>query len=201
MIDQALTVVRDALRQFIRLKLQVEMIEEKVVLTSLIDQAGQSTMPNNGLGLALYRIVEDRVSESEYRSTLTDSEFEQIRPPVIISLEFLVAANFTDYSESLKYISTALAFFQSQNYFDQTSNPDMPADMAPFSVSLYTQNVSEHNHTWSLFGGRYMPSVMYRLRSIDIQEQQIQRIDTPVENIDLELSVGEPAMSERVNGD
>lgn len=201
MISQALTVVRDALRQFIRLKLQVEMIEEKVVLTSIIDQAGQSTMPNNALGLALYRIVEDRVSETEHRPTLAASEFEQIRPPVIVSLEFVIAANFTDYSESLKYISAALAFFQSQNYFDQTSNPDMPADMTPFSVSLYTQNVSEHNHTWSLFGGRYMPSVMYRLRSIDIQEQQIQRIDTPVENIDINLIAGESAAGESVNGD
>jgi len=187
MISQALTIIRNALRQFIRLKLQLEQIEEKVVLTSMVDQSGESTIPNNALGLALYRIVEDRVSETEHRPTLGASEFEQLRPPVILSLEFVIAANFNDYSESLKYISAVIAFFQSQNYFDQSSNPLMSADMTPFSVSLYTQSVSEHNHTWGLFGGRYMPSVMYRLRSIDIQEQQIGRIDTLVENIDINL--------------
>ncbi|MEY8199860.1 MAG: DUF4255 domain-containing protein [Colwellia sp.] len=192
MIDQALIVIRDALRQFIRLKLQVEQIEEKVVLTSMIDQSGQPTLANNALGLALYRIVEDRESESEYRPTLSASEFEQRRPPVIISLEFVIAANFNDYSESLKYISAAIAFFQSQNYFDQRSNPQMAADMRPFSVALYTQSVSDHNHAWGLFGGRYMPSVMYHLRSIDIQEQQIGGIDTLVENIELQWLVGNP---------
>ncbi|OZG73981.1 hypothetical protein BTA51_09380 [Hahella sp. CCB-MM4] len=185
MIDQAMLLVRNTLRQFIRLKLQIDQIEEKVVLTSVIDQNGQSTIPLNSLGITLYRIVEDRVVETEYQPSIAQSEYEKILPPVILSLEIVIAANFNDYTESLKYISAAMACFQSKNYFDHSNCPEMNKDMNPFGITLFTQNVSEHNHTWSLFGGRYMPSVMYRLRSIEIQEQMIEHIDSVVESIDI----------------
>lgn len=187
MIDQAMIIVREGLRQFLRLKLNLDQVTEKVVLTSIINQQGEVTIPNNALGITLYRVVEDRVSETEYRTSFLDSSLSNKHPPVILSLEFIIAANFTEYTEGLKYLSAAIAFFQSQNYFDQTSNPLMPAEMAPFSVALLTQDTSEHNHTWSLFGSRYMPSVIYRLRSVPIQENSITSIDGIVEQVDIQV--------------
>ncbi|CAG9295006.1 DUF4255 domain-containing protein [Celerinatantimonas diazotrophica] len=187
MIDQAMIIVREGLRQFLRLKLNLDQVTEKVVLTSIINQQGEMTIPNNALGITLYRVVEDRVSETEYRTSFQDSSSSNKRPPVILSLEFIITANFTEYTEGLKYLSAAIAFFQSQNYFDQTSNPLMPKEMAPFSVALLTQDTSEHNHTWSLFGSRYMPSVIYRLRSVPIQEDSITSIDDIVEQVDIQV--------------
>lgn len=187
MIDLALTALRDALRGFIQRKLQVVHVEEKVVLTSIVDQDGQSTIPNNSLGIALYRIAEDRITEREHQSSVIAHHYEKLRAPVIVDLEIMIAANFKDYSESLKFISATIAFFQTQNLFDHQSNPDLPESMTPFSVTMFTPDISNHNHTWSLFGGRYMPSAMYRLHYLVIQENQVTGTESPVEAIDLQL--------------
>lgn len=183
MIDEALKIIKSQLQQFMRLKMQIENVEEKVVLTSIVDQRGQSTIPIDSVGITLYRIEEDQVSEAEQYSP--DHQTIRTRPPVKLNLYILFAANFKDYSESLKYIRAVLTFFQTKSYFDTTNTPDMPLGMEPMSLVLHTQSVDQHNHIWGLFGGHYMPSVIYRLRSIYIQEDQVIDVDALVEEMDI----------------
>lgn len=184
MIDKALNIIKSQLQQFIRLKMQIDHVEEKVVLTSIVDQQGQSTIPIDSVGITLYRIEEDQVSETEQYSQDPDRPI-RTRPAVKLNLYILFSANFKDYSESLKYIRAVLTFFQTKSYFDTTNTPDMPLDMEPMSLVLHTQSEDQHNHTWGLFGGRYMPSVIYRLRSIYIQENQVIDVDALVEEMDI----------------
>lgn len=186
MIDEALKIIKSQLQQFMRLKMQIDNVEEKVVLTSIVDQQGQSTIPIDSVGITLYRIEEDQVSEAEQYSPDPDhNRTVRTRPAVKLNLYILFAANFKDYSESLKYIRAVLTFFQTKSYFDTTNTPDMPLGMEPMSLVLHTQSVDQHNHTWGLFGGHYIPSVIYRLRSIYIQEDQVIDVDALVEEMDI----------------
>lgn len=175
MINTVLRVIKEELQQFINLKLHAAQTSEKVVLTSIVDQQGESTIPIDSVGISLYRIVEDRISETEAqnRASYSLGKAVETMPPVRLNLEVLFAANFKNYEESLKHISCVVAFFQSRNYFDAASTPTLPQDMSPVSMTLITQSVDQHNHTWSIYGGRYMPSVIYNLRAVYIQEEAI----------------------------
>jgi len=40
-------------------------------------------------------------------------------------------------------------------------------------VDLYTLNFEQVNHLWSTLGGKYLPSVMYKMRQITIDEEYV----------------------------
>ena len=175
MIHTVLKVIKEELQQFINLKLRAAQASNKVVLTSIVNQQGESTIPIDSLGVSLYRIIEDRISETEAQHWMPydHDQVANTKPPVKLNLEVLFAANFKNYEESLKHISAVVAFFQGKNYFDAANTPTLPTNLSPVSMTLITQTIDQHNHTWSIFGGRYMPSVIYQLRAIYIQEAMI----------------------------
>lgn len=187
MIDKALKIIKNEVQQFIRLKMKTDSIEEKVVLTSIIDQHGKSTLPKDTVGICLYRIEEDRISETT-QPLGRQGKVSHTGPSVKLNLYILFAANFQDYSESLKYISAVIAFFQTKSYFDSSNTPEMVPEMAPLILNLDTQTVDQHNHTWSIFGGNYIPSVIYQLRAILFQEEHIYETKLPTEGVDRDLN-------------
>ncbi|HXS15683.1 MAG TPA: Pvc16 family protein, partial [Polyangiaceae bacterium] len=46
-------------------------------------------------------------------------------------------------------------------------------DIKELSVELYTMNFEQVNHLWSTLGGKYMPSVLYKVRNLSISEHLI----------------------------
>jgi hypothetical protein len=96
--------------------------------------------------------------------------------PMFLNLYVMVAANFKgdNYPEALKFISLAITFFQQQTIFDRRNTPDL--DRGIEKLILDIQNLTRHemSNVWGLLGGRYMPSVLYRVRMVTIAADDIQ---------------------------
>ncbi|WP_093144774.1 DUF4255 domain-containing protein [Ulvibacter litoralis] len=114
--------------------------------------------------------------------------------PVNLNLYVLFAANRTMYEKSLISISNIIAFFQSKKVFTQTNTPFSSGNSAfddlkefKFVVDLYTPTFEQLNYIWGTLGGKSVPSVLYKVSILHIENDIIQDIGTPISQVQATL--------------
>jgi hypothetical protein len=97
------------------------------------------------------------------------------QPEIYLNIYVLFGANKNNYSIALQRISQVMSFFQRQCVFTPV---DLPV-LATFNLSklifdLYSMGFEELNQLWSVMGGKYIPSVIYKMRLAVIQNAEEQ---------------------------
>lgn len=164
MIDQALQLVRDRLNDHLRTRFAVP--EDLVSLSALTDVEGkQAQAARNRLALFLTNIARDAVPRSRRGSGAGQVTQAQ---PLHMDVYFMVASGHDAdlYGEGLKLVSAALMFFQAQPVFTPQNTPDMPQGLSQLTIEVSNLKVDEIAQVWSNLGGRYVPSVMFKMRSV-----------------------------------
>ncbi len=172
MIDIALDVLKTSIRDYlIRLPHLNITSEEPIVLDHFVEHDGTITIPTNALGLSLVNVEEERVVKSQKAFVkTTEGRVSHVQPEIKLNLYIVIAANFATYKTGLEFLSAAIRFFQSKNVFTPENTPDLDPSIKKLIVELYTLNFEQQNHLWGSLGAKYMPSVMYRVRLLTIQE-------------------------------
>lgn len=177
MIDMALTVVCDRLNAHLAALYGVS--EELVVLAPLSDAEGRPSMEaRNKLAMFLTNIAEDavpRATSPAMRGALGEAR------PVHLDIYFMLASGHDPeiYGEGLKLISSALMFFQSHPVFTPARVPEMPKGLEKLTVEISNLRVEEVGQLWGNLGGRYVPSVMFKMRSVMIDAGLVTQV-TPL---------------------
>jgi len=128
--------------------------------------------------ISLINIEEDKVSKVRENFTKSPSGIVYKNPPVLVNLYVLFAANYTgDYPQSLKNIDKVMQFFQSQSYFTPITHPGLDPRILQLNADLFTLNFEQINHIWSTLGGKYLPSVMYKVRQLTIEDENAVETD------------------------
>lgn len=171
--------------------------DKLVVVTSIVSN-GDLAIPGKTIGLTLMNIEEDRVAKDQ-RVTVKNAlgEIESRNPDIYLNLFILISANFDaadtedpteDYLEGLKQLSQIITFFQGKNVFTQANSPLLAlidSSIERLSVELFSFNFEQMNHFWSIVGHSYLPSVLYKIRMITIQENVQLVPDGIVTNVEL----------------
>ena len=76
----------------------------------------------------------------------------------------------TNYADSISKIQKIIGFFQRNSVFEQANFPDLPAEIEKLTFELINLNLEQLHHLWSMLGGRYIPSVAYKMRMVVIDE-------------------------------
>lgn len=175
MINAAISHLALQLNQ--HLKNNFQLIEDVVVVSNLVELDG-SVAPgaNNKLVLTLVNIEKDTLPHRPGASTRSrDERLLQTSAPLFVNIYMMLSANFGagNYAEALKYISHAIAFFQQRPAFDQVSSPGLDARIERLVLDIENLPIAELNNTWSLLGGRYLPSMLYKVRMIAIDARAV----------------------------
>ncbi len=116
-------------------------------------------------------------------------------PKVNVNLYIIFSANNNRYTEALKSISKVIEFFQGKNVFTQSnSNFDRDdADMQEignfkFITELYTPSFEQLNYIWGILGGKQYPSVVYKLRLLEIERDVLQAQGSVITQIDTTIN-------------
>jgi Pvc16 N-terminal domain len=124
--------------------------------------------------LTLVNIEEEKTMRNLPKSVPSGTGYNYQNPPVILNLYVLFSANYhsnaNSYGKCLVYISDVIAFFQSKKVFTTTNTPalaDKSIDRLIFD--LYTLSFEQMNHLWAVLGGKYMPSVLFKVRLLEVQ--------------------------------
>ncbi|MEM7296088.1 MAG: DUF4255 domain-containing protein [Pseudomonadota bacterium] len=175
MIDQALNLVRDKLDSNLRARFGVS--DKLVALTPLVDEAGKpAAEARDRLTLFVINIAQDGIPRARPRG---GSRQVTQHDPVHLDIYVMLAAGHDAdlYSEALKLISAGMLFFQSHPIFTPQNTPDMPPGLNHLSLEISNMKSEELGQIWGNLGGRYVPSVLYKMRSVVLDANTVQRVE------------------------
>ena len=167
---------------------------EPVVIGALFNEKGEPLIGAGNVGLMIANIEEERIFKAQLqKQKRTDSDIEVANPEIKLNLYILIAANpgasAISYDTALKRLSSVITYFQSTSYFDKTDFPDLDP-IEYLIVELYSLSFEQQNQLWASFGGKYMPSVVYKVRLVVIdkgflgaKEKAILEIDSNLHRI------------------
>jgi hypothetical protein len=86
-------------------------------------------------------------------------------PPLLLNVFVLIGANKRQYDVGLQRVSQVLSFFQANPIFTEAEIPGLPAmGLEKIIFDLHSTSIEELNQLWSIMGGKYIPSVIYKMR-------------------------------------
>ena len=168
-----MTAIKDELSRYILQKTQLTTSEEKVHLSPIFDSTGKLSMPANSIAITLINIEEERINPiSAPKKVINDEQIDYLTKPIRVNLYLMFTANFSEYNETLKFISYVIEFFQTKPYFNHSNLPSLDEGIKKLVFEMHPQSLEQIKDIWSFLGGRYLPSVLYRVRGIVIHEEQ-----------------------------
>jgi Pvc16 N-terminal domain len=170
-IRDALEQIRDKLNEYFR---SINGVDGKAVIKDVarIEQAsgevgGEDTI--NKVFITLANIEEENTLKNNYPLREQGSVFISDKPALFLNLYILLSAHFEKYEEeSLKYIGYTLGFFQSHQTLKFKLKEQ--SGFCTLTFNLHNISLENLNNLWVVMGGKYMPSVLYKVKLIMIQE-------------------------------
>ena len=120
--------------------------------------------------ISLINIEEDRVSRDPHNFIRSGTGVIYKNPPVNLNLTLLFTSvrDNGGYGLALQSIQNLIAFFQNKYVFDHSNTPGMDAGIDKLILEMISMNVEQLQLLWSMLGGKYHPSIAYRMRMVTI---------------------------------
>jgi len=198
MIHTSLEFLTHELNEYLMLKTGTS--DERIFMTNVANDEGV-VIPGKSLGLSLINIEEERTfKEQKATSVNIDGDVVRRNSEIKMNLYILITANFQEdngseesnskpaYLDGLKQLSYVISFFQAKNVFNAANSPSMAgfdSEIKRLIVELYSYDFDQLNNFWSVLGTNYLPSVLYKVRSVRFQEDAILDSNLPIEKISL----------------
>ncbi len=198
MIHTALQLLTSELNDYLDLKNTSIAGETKCVLSNVADESGDWAIPDNKLGLSLINIEEDTtLKEQEPKRVTVNGQVQKVNPVCKINLYVLITANYvsvgdntTEYLEGLKQLSYAMSFFQGKNVFTPQNTPllvTLDPSIEVLYVDLHSYSFEQLYNFWSVVGAKYLPSVLYRVRMLRFQDDNILDMNPVITSTNMNL--------------
>jgi Pvc16 N-terminal domain len=159
----------------------------RLVVSRLVDETGKWAVPANRIGVCLINVEEDRILKSQLPEPIYVNGRHVMQPPPLkLNLHLMFAANFAFHDQALKWLSQVLTFFQAHPLFTQDEHPTLDPLIARLSVELQSPGYDQLNQIWAFLGGKFLPSVLYKVRMVPLQDREPLGIAAPVTTIAIE---------------
>ncbi len=169
-----------------------------VVLSNLMKPDGTFALPvdqgndNFKVIITLINLEEDRVKDSQLYYQKVNDKIQVVNPPVNINMCLLFSVFANNYPTALRLLSYVISFFQSNSVFDSGSYPQMNANVDAnktwqkvdkLLATLYPISFEQQNNLWAALGAKYMPSVIYKIRTISFTDVEPKMEAPPVTEV------------------
>ena len=173
-------------------KLKVNSPEDKVAFLdgSKMDPI---SFPINNVVPVLINIEEERTLRppNRFEGVLQNGIRTNILPQISVNLSVLFVCKFSDYEQSLKFLSLIIKFFQRNQVFNQQSSPSLNPAIEKLKVELVTLSVSQKNEIWSSLRTTYLPSVLYKISLLVFQDDESFEVVGETTEVETNVSIME----------
>ncbi len=170
MIDRAVSLVAGRLNAHLRARFGVA--DDLVAISGLADAEGKTPAGvRNRLAVLVTGITHDTMARGvPGRAPVLAGRMAVSPVPVHLTVHLMLASSFDpeNYLESLKILSHAVQFFQVNPVFDRLSAPEMDRGIEQLTLEIENLDIDGISQLWGILGGRYLPSVLYRMRTVTI---------------------------------
>ncbi len=156
----------------------------RAVAGRFVDDTGKYLIPEGQLGAALINVDEERTLKAQVpEPTFVNGRHVVLQPPLKLNLHVLFAANIKAYDLALQQLGWVLTFFQSHPGFTRDAYPALPERIEKLVVELESLTYEQLNQVWGAIGAKHLPSVMYRVRLVALQDIEPAAVQQPVTDI------------------
>jgi hypothetical protein len=183
MLDIALKFLKDELSSYIVARTGSSLTE--VSLAKIVDDAGKWALNDDSIGINLVNIEEERtVKEQLPKHTYVNGQHITLEPELRLNLYVLFATKFLQYDQGLKYLSHVVTFFQAHSVFTPVRNPGLDSRIEKMIVELQSLSYDQLSQIWTYVGGKQLPSLLYKVRMVVVQDTEPTAIKPPITTID-----------------
>ena len=164
----------EELNKYLNSKFSGTDVSRPLLVVDNIALAADSSSPEPGLRnkavLTLVNVEEESISGQH--GNLEKSSILQAykNPRLNNNLYILLSMNRTNYGESLDFLSHIITFFQNQSVFTPISHPTLDPSIQRLMVERNNVSFEQANQLWTILGGKYLPSVIYKVRQVTLDE-------------------------------
>lgn len=189
MIHTTLGILKEKLNEYFKIKTGTDDDRVKFLDSANVDPI---SFPNNVVTPFLINVSEDRTfrKADPYRGLTKNGIRTHINPEIRLELLVLFVSKFTDYNQSLNFLSYIIKYFQTHRVFDQNNAPTLAGEnIEKLIVELMTVPLSEQNEIWSSLRATYLPSVLYKINTITyMDDENIEVIGKSAESIQRDIN-------------
>lgn len=185
MIYQVLRIITYELNEYF---IQLEDNEDTfVILGNISTYEQKSDGPGGGpahayddkIVVTLVNLQEEKTLKNRPHTRINALDRTEYKnPPVPVNIYVLFTATNGTYENALIYLSRVINFFQGKLLFTNQNTP-VPnvtpgiENMERFRLmmDMYSPSFEESNYLWGTLGGKQYPSVLYRVRKLDIDAE------------------------------
>jgi Pvc16 N-terminal domain len=122
------------------------------------------------------------------------NNIELKEPPVFINTYMMAASSYSDYGTQLTMLNYAMEFFQSKPYLDQynlhmQNELPWPVKVEKVIFEWHNLDFDKLNQIWSLNGGKYVPSFLYKVRMMVVEKTENATMAPAVKDIRFDSSI------------
>ena len=182
MLDLVLKFFADELNSY--LCARTGLTEDKIALSAVVNENGKYAIKDDSIGISIINIEEEASIKNQLPvSTYTNGQHVILAPALRLNIYIMFAANFKFYDQSLKYISYILAYFQANRVFVPEQFPALDESLERLAIDLQALNYDQLNQVWAFIGAKQLPSVVYRVGVVSIQDKSQTEIRPPVYHV------------------
>jgi len=176
MIYESLKFLCEEVNKYLNTKKTPVSISQPWLVLSNISVAGDNsnslTDPDikDKLVVSVVNVEEDKVAKQQEHYTKSDLTTVYKNPPLYLNYYILFSMSRKRYDDNLIFLGYIIQFFQHQNVFSPITHPGLDSRIQRIVVDLYNMSFEQTNHLWSVLGGKYFPSVMYKVRQVTLNE-------------------------------
>lgn len=175
MINEVLKYITSQLDDFLKRKYNSH--ENRVQLGTILDQSGAIPEENkNKMIVSLVNLEHETNTQSMKNGMTVGNKFYQSQPPLSFNLNVLFAGLFNQYEESLKFLSDTIYYFQAKPLFNAQNSPDLDERVFQITLEVLKLNSNETYNLWSSMGAKYVPSIVFKIRILTFQANEIEEI-------------------------
>ena len=176
MISQFINFLKVDLNSFISRKKGVE--DTFVLFANLNNVIENSQSADNRIIISIVNIEEEKLLQTPDKYIKSTTEITYKNPPVWLNFICL----FTFYTKSnenydgIDLLSNVVQYFQSRPRLNKTTAVDsdnFPDGMEDLRAEFVSLNYEQTNYLWGLFGGKYHASVVYKFKTVPIDNLDI----------------------------
>lgn len=183
MLDRVLEFFASELNAYFQARTGIA--DETVVPGMVVNENGRYAIKDDNIGATIINIEEEGILKTQSPEVrYQQGQQVQVEPQLKLNLFILFAANYRHYDQALKHLSLVLGFFQANRVFTRERFAGLDPEIERLTTDLQTLNYDQLNQIWAFIGGKHLPSIVYRVRLLSIQDGSVTRVQPPLTIID-----------------
>ena len=162
MINEVLTKIKDKLNDYFRVITSSDTSQVTFLDGLKMDPL---TFPPNSVVPVLINVEEEKIirQANRYEGVVKNGIKTELNPAIGINLLVLFVSNFSDYEQSLQFLSLVISYFQKFPVLDHSNTPTLSDAVDKVVIELVTFPIAQQNELWNSLKTTYRPSMIYKI--------------------------------------